>query len=156
MKQGSGRLWLADGVIRCEQPQGEWAMPCRDLRLFGEMTNDGGPFVDDYWFCFASGPSGWNEASFYAEGRDEFLSAISAELGSAIGLELQGSTDYASRVLWPPALEGVPMFDFTPRWSSFGLIRLVQRALGGPASNTQTLTREVTTYLRGVHTDPSG
>jgi hypothetical protein len=110
----SGHILLDGDVIRYRSAaSGDWDLPVSDVRIIGEATNQNGPFADDYFFCFASGPGMWHEASFYAEGRDEFLRLLGAKLGSPLQAGLYGSADFASRVLWPPQLAGEPMFDST-------------------------------------------
>ncbi len=119
----SGRIWLDSDVIRYQSAvYGEWDLLVSDVRVVGEAVNQNGPFADDYFFCFATGPGMWREASFYAEGRDEFLRALGGKLGGTLEVGLCGSADFASRVLWPPALAGEPMFRFddVPRSGLFG------------------------------------
>ena len=79
----------------------------------GEHTDDHGPCVDDYFFVFLT-DSHFYEASFYAEGRDTFLSEVSELLGAKISCGLVNSTDFKSRVMWPPDIEGQPFYDFVP------------------------------------------
>ena len=110
----SGTIQLDGGVIRYRSTVfGNWDLPAADVRIMGESTDQSGP-GDDYWFCFASGPWSWLEASFYAEGREKFLRDLGARLGSPLELGLMHSTDFASRVLWPPSLAGEPMFQYSP------------------------------------------
>ncbi|HPF39597.1 MAG TPA: hypothetical protein P5081_16725 [Phycisphaerae bacterium] len=109
----SGRLWLDGDVIRYETPVGDWRIPLDAVRIIGELTSPHGPFADDYFFCFAEAAGGWYEASCYAEGRDAFLHALGERLGARLEPGLSGSTDFASRILWPEPLAGRPMFDFT-------------------------------------------
>ena len=109
----SGHILLDGDVVRYRSAAyGDWDLPVSDVRIIGEATNQNGPFADDYFFCFASGPGMWHEASFYAEGRDEFLRLLGAKLGSPLQAGLYDSADFASRVLWPPSLGGEPMFRF--------------------------------------------
>jgi hypothetical protein len=90
----------------------EWTIRVDDIRIIGEATNQNGPFADDYYLCFATGPQMWHEASFYAAGRDSFLAALGARLGVKFQLNLSSSTDFASRILWPFELADQPMFDY--------------------------------------------
>lgn len=115
MTQDSGTIRLVGGTIRYSFANGEgWDLPLRSVRVIGEATNQNGPFVDDYFLCFACGPEGWYEASFYAEGREEFLTALAPHLGYRPLLQLANSADFASNVLWPAHLVGRPLFTFTP------------------------------------------
>ena len=141
----SGRILLDGDIIRYRSAvYGDWDLPVLDVRIMGEATNQNGPFADDYFFCFATGPGMWREASFYAEGRDEFLRALGAKLGILLELDLCHSADFASRVLWPPALAGEPMFrfdDIAPEglWGT----------LFGPSQNRQAYSDRVAAVLAG-------
>jgi len=53
-----------------------WKLPMSAIRLIGEYTNSDGPYLDDYFFVFVLADGTWRQASFYAEGRDGFLSAL--------------------------------------------------------------------------------
>lgn len=107
------RLWL-DGDVVCYESAvyRSWRLDLAGVRLIGEFTNEAGPFRDDYFLCFANDESDWLEASFYSNGRDEFLQALGERLDADLLLSLSGSTSFASRILYPVSLEGQPMFDF--------------------------------------------
>ena len=141
----SGRILLDGGIIRYRSAvYGDWDLLVSDVRVIGEATNQNGPFTDDYFFCFATGPEMWREASFYAEGRDEFLRALRATLGTPLEVGLCHSADFASRVLWPPSLAGEPMFrfdDVPPK----GLLG----KLFGSSQNLQTYSEQVAAALAG-------
>lgn len=112
-QEGSGILRLDGDFVCYDSPSVPiWRVAVDQIRLIGEWTTDQGPFVDDYFLGFATDATGWRSASFYAEGRDKFVAALSARLGSDIVLSLANSVDYTSRILWPPHLVGLPMFDF--------------------------------------------
>jgi len=56
----SGHILLDGDVIRYRSAAyGDWDLPVSDVRILGEATNQNGPFADDYFFCFASGPGMW-------------------------------------------------------------------------------------------------
>lgn len=135
----SGRIQLDGDIIRYRSAAyGDWDLPRSDVRIIGESTNQNGPFADDYFLCFATGPERWLEASFYAEGRDDFLRELGATLGSPLETGLCHSTDFASRVLWPPALAGQPMFRFE-EMPPKGLLGLIF----GSLQNRQTFSEQV-------------
>jgi len=137
-------LELCDGLIRYRVDNSPvWEMPIADARVIGEMTNDHGPLLDDYFICFATDANIWYEASFYADGRDEFLKSTSAFLGCELPLSLAGSTIFQSNVLWPPHLAGKPMFRFIPKRPKAWLCRLL-----GLSSNIQCFTDEVLSELK--------
>jgi hypothetical protein len=143
-----GTISFRGDVIRHELANDAWEMPIERVLVIGEATTDHGPFADDYWLCFATGPHEWYEASFYAAGREEFLKGLSDRLGVPIELRLIGSTNYTSRVLWPALLADKPMFVYTSKWPSNGLLRVVVKLLGGPFSNVETLSQDVERYLQ--------
>ena len=141
----SGRIQLDGDVIRSRSAiHGDWDLPVADVRLIGEATDQSGPFADDYFLCFATGPGMWLEAPFYAEGRDVFLAALGARLGSPLEPCLCDSADFASRVLWPPPLAGEPLFRYEDVPPSGPLGRLF-----GWTQNRQTYTARVAVALRG-------
>ncbi len=112
----SGRLWF-DGAFVCYESAtyASWRQPLDQIRIIGEMTNQLGPFTDDYFICFAKDSSGWLEASFYADGRDAFFKAIRGRLNAQLELRLVNSTDFASRINWPKHLIDQAMFEFTDK-----------------------------------------
>lgn len=141
----SGRILLDGDVIRYRSAvYGDWDLPVSDVRIFGEATNQNGPFADDYFFCFAFGPGMWREASFYADGTDEFLRMLGAKLGSPLEVRLCHSADFASRVLWPPSLAGEPMFRFDDAPPKGLLDRIF-----GSLQNHQTYSDRVAAVLAG-------
>jgi hypothetical protein len=111
----SGTLELIDDKV-CFRVDGSvnWELPISAVRIIGEATNGNGPYLDDYFFCFATDASSWHQASFYAEGRDEFLKQLSKALGYELVPKLVGSTDFDSNVMWPPLLAGIKMFSYKP------------------------------------------
>lgn len=144
----SGTISLVNGVLRYESPIYNWQLKLEDVKVIGEATTDHGPYLDDYWFCFATGMGGWMEASFYAAGRDVFLRSLQESLDDKLERELTFSTDFASRVLWPAELAGCPMFTYEPNWPKGSMARAVVKVLGGPFSNTQRFSAEVEAYLK--------
>jgi hypothetical protein len=114
-QEDSGKLWVDGDVVRYEsKTYDSWHARIADIRLIGEMTNQNGPSADDYFICVVATADGcWLQASFYADGRDDLLSQLGERLGAALVLQLCNSTDFASRILWPPHLVGQPMFKFT-------------------------------------------
>src|SRR6476620_4448804 len=97
-----GTLELVDGMIRYRLDGcTNWQLPVSAIRVIGEATNDHGPFLDDYFFCFATDANTWYEACFYAEGRDDFLKGLTKSLECELLLKLVASTDFDSNVMWP-------------------------------------------------------
>lgn len=126
----SGFVRIVNGFVYYEWPIGSHGrsdsleFPLVGVKVIGEYTNQNGPFADDYFICFVTDSPGWTEVSFYAEGRGRLLAGIEAYFGAEILLGLCGSTDFNSRILWPPRLVGRDFLEFKPirpqsLWSRF-------------------------------------
>jgi hypothetical protein len=148
MSQQSGIIRLDGDIIRYRSSRfGNWDLPLREVRVIGEATDQSGPFLDDYRLCFAVDATGWYEASFYADGCEAFLAAASERLRFAFELSLCASTDFASRVLWPPQLTGQPMFQYTDEPPRTWLGRLVVTVLGDAFRKRQTYADAAKAFL---------
>ena len=134
MKEDSGELSVRGNEIHYESTtHSSWVLHVESVRLIGEYTNQNGPFADDYFLVFVpKGSDDWYRASFYAEGRDESLKALSPFFPGLGELGLSGSANFASRVLWPP-IDGDPaLFDFLPIKRGDSLLdRFLDRVIPG-------------------------
>ncbi|MCX5659361.1 MAG: hypothetical protein NTW19_06510 [Planctomycetota bacterium] len=111
--ESSGRIMLADGIVRCESTScGGWQMAVPDLRLVGECTTPDGPMADDWFICFVIDGNGWREAPVYADGFEEFLETLGKALRHSLICELANSSSFNSRILWPAALSGRALFRY--------------------------------------------
>lgn len=121
-------------------------LPVSAVRVFGESTNEDGPFKDDYFLIFVTDVERWTEVSFYASGRDAFLDEFGKTLNSTLHLRLQASTDFDSNVLWPEVLAGEALFRFTaaPRRGLLG--RIVDMVTTGRVQ--QSLSPPVVDYIQ--------
>ena len=121
-ENSSGHLRIEAGMIRYAVASApDWQLPITDVALVGEYTTDAGPAGDDYFLVFVRADGTCFTASFYAQGRDEAIAALSAALRSEIRPGLCDSTSWRSRVLWPADVKGQALFDLVvepPR--SFG------------------------------------
>lgn len=114
MRKPSGELRVQqDAVIYSVPDGGGWRVPVAHIRVIAEFTNDHGPVGDDYFFVFVAREE-YFEASFYADGRDEFLAELGQWLNHPLKPGLCHSTELASRILWPARLEGHPLFSIVP------------------------------------------
>lgn len=89
-----------------------WSLPISQIKIIGEYTNSNGPYVDDYFFVFVLADGSWRQASFYAEGRESFLTELSSKLGYKLECGLCNSTSLKSRIMWPEELNGEILFTF--------------------------------------------
>ena len=132
-------------------------MEVSSLQLIGEYTTDHGPFVDDLFLVFIAGSANtWLEVSIYET--EVPLGELSERLGYPLKHGLCNQVEFASRVIWPPALEGEPLFNRTPKPRGTGWF--------APAKDwiipimTVDLTRQVKSYLSntqcGAQPNPSG
>jgi hypothetical protein len=123
-----------------------WSFPRGSLILIGEYTTNEGPYVDDYFVEFVTienGKATLSKISFYAEGMDEAFSVLQKALGQPLLLELYASTDWNSRVVWPPGLADRPFLRSLKPTST--LSALMQRLkLRGPE---QAVSDEVKVYI---------
>lgn len=139
----SGHLLLDGDIIRYRSDlYGHWQLPVSSVRILGEATNQGGPGADDYFFYFATGPGPWYQASYYADGCEEFLKSLATKLGHPLELGLGNSADFASRILWPPSLASQPLFQFHEVPPKGPL-----RKLFGLSTMNQTYTDPVAAFL---------
>jgi hypothetical protein len=142
----SCRLLFRAGAVRYLRERGDgWQLASADIAVVGEYTTADGPFVDDYFFAFVRVDGAVFEASFYAAGGNATLDALGAALGGKITAGLCNSATWRSRVIWPQALENVPLFELRDRGDRSIWHRL-QRVVGLGAMHA-VLTDEVERYL---------
>jgi|ADGO01.1.fsa_nt_gi hypothetical protein len=93
-------------------PEGaHWRVPISHIRALGEYRIPGSE--DSHYLAALIDDSGaWFQAPVRASGMEPVLSSLSARLGSTLRLKLSSADSYTSRVLWPPHVEGEPLFDF--------------------------------------------
>jgi hypothetical protein len=109
-----GLLTVEGESITFRQGGHHWTVPLESIVAVGEATNQWGPFADDWFVCLITRPEGrWYEAPVYASGVEEVLEWLTRRLGEPIQLGLANSTDFRSRVMWPPGLKGKQLFEFT-------------------------------------------
>lgn len=114
-KDYAGKLQCDGEIIVYQSPLRSWSVPITDVRLIGEYTNSDGPHIDDYFLVFLTAPdNGWHEASFYAKGRDVALAALIRRIGDNLECGLFGSTEYKTRIMWPPHLKGQELMEVIP------------------------------------------
>jgi hypothetical protein len=147
----SGTLAHAPGVVRYSRSgQLVWELPSQRVAVVGEFTIPA--LGDDYFLLFVTAAGECSHASFYAAGRDGCLAALAQELGSVLEPGLCNSTDFRSRVLWPPALLGQPLLEPTGPGPS-GLLPRIAAALG-LGSAELGLSSPVLAHLGAPRPDP--
>lgn len=113
----SGVLRLdGDLLVYVSPDYGQWKTQVSDIIAFGEYTTNNGPYIDDWFMVFVTKDLEWVEASNYCAGGDEVRSALASRWGQdSLYGKLWGSTDFASRVIWPSAIAEQSLFDFNQR-----------------------------------------
>ncbi|MBX3377925.1 MAG: hypothetical protein KF678_13090 [Phycisphaeraceae bacterium] len=143
----TGRVWIEDGFIKNRSTLfGDWEVRIADLRLIGEATNENGPFLDDWMLIFACDARAWFEASVFAPGIFELCEELGGVVGGKLVPQLAGSATFNSRVMWPAALQGKPVFRYEDPPAK-GVIGRALRRLFKPASNVQRFSDEVLRFL---------
>ena len=145
------RIWIEDSTITYQIGDTVcWTLPLAELEIFGEYTDPNGPYVDDYFFVFIIRSHHWNEASFYATGSEEFLKELGNLLGTNLTCGLVSSTDYYSRVIWPPKLEDLQLFEFVPVESKGAGEKLKHKFI---SEYYFVFTKVVKEYLNGLESN---
>lgn len=144
----SGRWTSTPYGITYERSGGSWSIRFDEITAIGECTNELGPFADDYYICFV-GLDGvrWLEGSFYAEGRDELLTCLAQHFGIPFDWQLIDSTTFRSRVMWPPALQDRPLFDYREPDPVNRVSAWLRRIGLKPNTNVQTVAEDVRRHI---------
>jgi len=144
------RLRVDGSSLKCNNDSGttRWSPQIETIVLISEYTTNEGPQLDDYFLVFVTVEDGqlyFSTCSFYADGRDEVVASLGERLGSSIELGLANSTDWKSRVLWPPELAGTEYFTFKEVQAET-LSEKARKGLLGPALE-YSISRTVRDYL---------
>lgn len=77
--------------------------------MLAEYTTNEGPWADDYFLLFVESDNSKlsvARASLYSDGIEEVLGDLRQRWAANIETRLHNSTEWKSRVLWPPELAG--------------------------------------------------
>ena len=94
-----------------------WSLPIGSILLIAEYTTNEGPYADDYFLVFVTAEESqlyFSTCPVSSASIEEGLTLLQQRLDSPIKLELQGSTEWRSRVAWPPKMQGTEYFTFKP------------------------------------------
>ena len=147
----STMLRVRDSKLECLDATGSvrWAVPIGSIVLVSEYTTNEGPHVDDYFLVFVSAEDGklhFSTCSFYAGGVDEALSLLQERLKSPLELQLQGSTEWRSRVVWPAKMAESEYFTFTPVPAETLTAKFKEKLLG--STHEYVVSKGVQEYLQ--------
>jgi hypothetical protein len=146
-------LEIVDESIQCSR-DGErlWRTAISDVVLLAEYTTSEGPWGDDYFLLVKSIENGHlmeARVTDISGGFEQFLVALSRYWKTPLQLGLVQSTEWSSRVLWPPTLAGEKYFKLTPVAPDGFWERVKFRALG--TSLDLAVTEKVASYLKDRH-----
>ena len=80
-----------------------------DVRVLAERTSPDGPDAEDHFLVFVLSAKEWLMVPF-EEAREQHGSVLEDLLGSKRQFSLANSVQEQSVVLWPPELQGQPLF----------------------------------------------
>ncbi len=146
----SNLLQIRESNLECIDVTGalRWSVPIGLIVLVAEYTTNEGPHIDDYFLVFVTAEDDklyFSTYPFYSDNRDEALSILQERLGSPIQLELQGSTEWRSRVVWPVKIAGSEYFTFTQVPAETLTQKLKKRLLG--PTQEYVIAKAVREYL---------
>jgi hypothetical protein len=133
------RLRITGRTLQSISARGELAWSCQtgDLLLIAEYTTDRAP-EPDYFLLFVlleDGKRLTHQAPLTAESHDALLE-LSLQLDTKLRPTLTNSTDWNSRVLWPPQFSGTPYFVSTELPATTTMAKLRRRIFGAPLTHT--------------------
>jgi hypothetical protein len=141
---------VQDEYVECRNgDQLAWRIPIAAMLLIGEYTNDEGPQRDDYFIDFWSLEEDTfyhSKVTFYAAGRDAAFVALAKHLETDLTFGLTGSTEWASRIMWPPELAGHPYLSTRELKPSTWREKLFYRCFG--ATLEYFPAEEIQAYLK--------
>jgi hypothetical protein len=109
-----GRITVSkNAVLAWRSNWAEWEAYVADVCVVGERTTEEGPCLD--WFVVFIGHDGaWWECPANALGMFDVLRNLGVYWGISLNLELMSCTCFKSRIVYPKAMVGVPLFDYRP------------------------------------------
>jgi hypothetical protein len=141
------KIWLeveGDFLRLIEDEDIVWQVPITDLVLIAEFTTDTGPWAEDYYDVFGAGhPPQFYQISLWMAGG--VLPILSTRLDHKLAPGLIQSTEWRSRIMWPPALDGQELFVRSVKPRPRGVFNRLKDALA-PMRHVE-LQSAVTEYL---------
>jgi hypothetical protein len=144
-------LRIRESDLECLGTSAEllWTLTIDSIILIAEYTTNEGPHVDDYFLVFVTVGGGklhFLICSFYSGGVDDALSTLQERLSSPIQLRLQGSTEWRSRVAWPPKIADSEYFTFTAVPAETLAAKLKEKLLG--PTHEYVISKGIQDYLQ--------
>ena len=116
-KKGQATFGVSEDVLEYRDERGHllWQLKPENIVLVAEYTTNEGPFGDDWFLVFAVANKipYFMTCSVYSDGRDAALEFLRTRF--AIEPKLTNSAEWKSVVLWPKAIEGATLIEFSQR-----------------------------------------
>jgi hypothetical protein len=158
MPESTIRLAVQEQFLECFiNDQITWHTPIAGILLIAEYTTNEGPHVDDYFIELWSLEDGSvlkSRTTFYAERRDRAFARIAQQLETDLNFGLTGSTEWTSRIMWPPDLVGHEYFEFRDIEPSNWREKISHQFFG--PTQEYFLTAEVQSFLKNHKLSSSG
>lgn len=149
-KRSSGTLDLGEDFLEYTSTAfGSFRVPVHEITLVGEYSAPD-PLADDHFLALFTRDGTRHDASLYARGAHDVLERLGSRLGVPLYLQLPLSHEPASRILWPAAYAGRPLFQYCevpPRTISGRILRRL---------GTRDLEESLSDAAREVLTNPGG
>jgi hypothetical protein len=144
------KLAFQDKALECyKDEQLIWRTPAASILLIAEYTTNNGPRFDDYFLELWSLEKGsllCSKTPFYAAGIEAAFMALSRQLKADLEFGLTHSTEWASRIIWPPHLAGHSYFSFREITPNSWQAKLSRYVFG--AKQEYFRTEEVQAFLK--------
>jgi hypothetical protein len=118
--------------------------------VIGEYTTSAGPYLDDYFLVLVNRLGQMSDIPM-GEAR-EAIEMLERRLGTRLRFQLNNSVDLASRVVYPPELEGSPLLDFNMRSGVRAILEQLRNF--GWQEVRKTMSDNVSIYLERISEPP--
>src|SRR6266850_3780672 len=116
-KKSRATIAVLEDALKYRDESGHvlWHIKSESVVLVAEYTTNEGPFGDDWFFVFAVGNKNplFFTCSVYSDGAEKLLEYLQTRFG--LTPKLTKNTDWKSVVLWPKAIAGAPLIEFSQR-----------------------------------------
>jgi hypothetical protein len=116
-KKGRANITVLEDALEYRDESGHilWNIKSERVALVAEYTTNKSPFGDDWFLVFAVGNKNplFFTCSVYSDGTKKLFEYLQARFG--VTPKLTNETHWKSVVLWPKAIAGAPLIDFSQR-----------------------------------------
>jgi len=124
----------------------------REVIVVGEYTTPGGPYGNDYFLVIIGKCGEIIEVPIDNAFDDQVLEELGTSSGFKMELKLAHSTSFRSRILFPEAMQGEPLYKFVDRYRGIVKIYRMLKSFGS-TDYQKIMTDEVTALVRHDRSD---